>query len=630
MNKWSKNLLFVGSLPIFISPIVIIASCSSSNNTPDQAKKIELKSTQVKLDGLSGTNANNYAEENKLKQLIFDNKEKFFNNIPADFSVNNIFVSEIVANTPNPGILKVQMEIKNGDTVLIAKTEISLTGFQENVLGLNGTEIQIKDQTSVNPKEYKEEGKLKAFVFRQKEQIFKNLPDGLTENQINIEANSIKVRSGALILILSVKAANPSDPDLIMPTKIKLTGFMAIFAFKDETVKLSGLSDQAAASITEDKLKDIVVEKANEIFDTIPQEGISKEQVLIDNNKKQKSIVANGRTLSARIAIKNKNDQSLLIDYEIITLNGFRITIELKSQNVDLASKLENGEENLDQYLDDNFSKLKALIYKNRDSFFDNWPDEFNENSFTITEAKIDDQQKGRLKIKIKVTNPESGSDLISEREVTIDGFFDLKFNKDYRNQLNLNLGEEALLKYFTPSVAEGTEEQKELMAKLIFDHQTEIFINIPNGLQKYKIQVKSISKEGPEDLRVDFSIFSTDNNEVVLIQTDILLSGFFDFKSPSPIPISLKLEETEKPKEQYKNQSNNGNNKMKDLIWKYKDTIFLNFPKDLNDASWIQITNPATDVAGKQAQLAVGFKIAKENQEILPEIDIILDGFTP
>ena len=191
---------------------------------------------------------------------------------------------------------------------------------------------------------------------------------------------------------------------------------------------------------------------------------------------------------------------------------------------------------------------------------------------------------------------------------------------------MNLNLGEEALLKYFTPSVAEGTEEQKELMAKLIFDHQTEIFINIPNGLQKYKIQVTSISKEGPEDLRVYFSIFSTDNNEVVLIQTDVLLIGFFDFKSPSPI--SLKLEETEKPKDQYKNQANNGNIKMKDLIWKYKDTIFLNFPKDLNDASWIQITNPATDVAGKQAQLAVGLKIAKDNQEILPEVDVIFDGF--
>ena len=634
MYKRSRSLFFISTLPLIISPIAVIASCASTNtppadNQPDnsqQPAKMAFVSTQIGL-GLANENANNYAQENDLKTLIFNNKEKIFTNIPSDFSINNIFVSQIMANIPNSGDLQAQIEIKNRDTVLLEKTLITFTGFQKNVPALSGTEIELKDQTSVDPKEYKEEVKLKNFIFNQKEQIFKNLPDGLTENQINIEANSIKVRSGALILTLSVKAANPSDPDLIMPTKIKLTGFMAIFAFKDETVKLSGLSDQAAASITEDKLKDIIVEKANEIFDTIPQEGISKEQVLIDNNKKQKSIVANGRTLSARIAIKNKNDQSLLIDYEIITLNGFRITIELKSQNVDLASKLENGEENLDQYLDDNFSKLKALIYKNRDSFFDNWPDEFNENSFTITEAKIDDQQKGRLKIKIKVTNPESGSDLISEREVTIDGFFDLKFNKNYRNQLNLNLGEEALLKYFTPSVAEGTEEQKELMARLIFDHQTEIFINIPNGLQKYKIQVKSISKESPEDLRVDFSIFSTDNNEVALIQTDVLLSGFFDFKSPSPI--SLKLEETEKPKEQYKNQSNNGNNKMKDLIWKYKDTIFLNFPKDLNDVSWIQITNPATDVAGKQAQLAVGFKIAKDNQEILPEIDIILDGFT-
>ena len=622
MNKWSKNLLFVGSLPIFISPIVIIASCSSSNNTPDQAKKIELKSTQVKLDGLSGTNANNYAEENKLKQLIFDNREKFFNNIPADFSVNNIFVSEIVANTPNPGILKVQMEIKNGDTVLIAKTEITLTGFQENVLGLNGTEIQIKDQTNVDPKEYKEEGKLKAFVFSQKEQIFKNLPDDLTENQINIEANSIKVRSGALILTLSVKAANPSDPDLIMPTEIKLTGFKAIFAFKDETVKLSDLSDQPAVDITEDKLKEIIVSKANEIFDTIPTEGITKEQVLIQ--QKQKAFAVNGQKLTVRVAIKEKDSESLLIDYETIVLTGFKITIELNNQ-VDLTSKLESGEENLDQYLENDYPKLKALIYKNRNSFFNDWPEEeFDQNSFTITEAKINPQEKGKLIVKIKVADPNNnGSDLISETQITISGFFDLKANQI---KLSFKLGEEYVGKYLGSSLI-ATEEQKQLMTKLIFSHQSEIFINVPNSLEKkYKIQINNIRNDSPEDLGVNFSIISIENDYTLLIKKEIVLGSFL-YLNNSSLLITLQLTDNEKSKDQYKNQANGGNEKMKALIYKYKDRIFTNLPNNF-DQTWIQITNSATDVAGKPTQLNVGFKIVKDNQEILPEINIILDGF--
>ena len=65
----------------------------------------------------------------------------------------------------------------------------------------------------------------------------------------------------------------------------------------------------------------------------------------------------------------------------------------------------------------------------------------------------------------------------------------------------------------------------------------------------------------------------------------------------------------------------------MKALIYKYKDRIFTNLPNNF-DQTWIQITNSATDVAGKPTQLNVGFKIVKDNQEILPEINIILDGF--
>ena len=621
MNKWSKNLLFVGSLPIFISPIVIIASCSSSNNAAEQ-NKIAFKSTQIQLDGLSDKNANDYAEQNKLKQLIFDNREKIFNNIPADFSVNNIFVSEIVPNTQTPGNLKAQVEIKNGNTVLIEKTLIIFKGFQKNVPGLNGTEIQLKDQTNVDPKTYKEMAKLKSFVFSQKDQIFTNLPNDLAENQINIEQDSIKIRSGALILTLSVRAVNTSDPDLIMPTKIKLTGFMATFAFKDETVKLSGLSDQAAADITEDKLKQIIVDKKTEIFDTIPIEDITKEQVLIDN-KKQKSIVANGTKLSARIAIKSKVDQSLLIDYETIVLNGFKIAIELKSQNVDLVSKLENGEENLDQYLENNYSKLKALIYKNRDSFFNNWPDEFNENSFTITEAKVHTTEKGKLIVKIKVADPNNGgSDLINESEVIIGGFFDLKsFEKIL---LNLNYGEEYVGKYFDPSSG-STNEQKELMAKLIFDHRSEIFINTPKNLQINQIHVKEIGDDSRGDLRINFFISEAENNTNNLLkEQSMILGGFFNSKLPI---IKLTLSDTEKPKSQYKDPAN-GDQKMKDLIYNHKDTIFINIPKGF-EKSWITIISSASDVSTSRNQLAVGIKIAKESQEIIPNIDLIFDGFT-
>ena len=626
MNKRSRSLFFISTLPLIISPIAVIASCASTNtppadNQPDnsqQPAKMAFVSTQIGL-GLANENANNCAQENDLKTLIFNNKEKIFTNIPSDFSINNIFVSQIMTNIPNSGDLQAQVEIKNRDTVLLEKTLITFTGFQKDVPGLNGTEIELKDQTNVDPKTYKEEMALKKFIFSKKEEIFKNLPDGLTENQINIGADSIKIRSGALILTLSVKAINTSDPDLIMSTKIKLTGFKPTFAFKDETVKLTGLDNKAAKDITEEELKEIVVNKASEIFDTIPEGGITKEQVLIE--QKQRAFVVNGQKLIARVAIKEKNSETLLIDYETIVLTGFKIAIGLNNQ-VDLTSKLENGEENLDQYLENDYLKLKTLIYKNRNSFFNDWPEEFNENSFIITEAKINPQEKGKLIAKIKVEDPNnSSSDLISETEVIVNGFFDLKANQI---KLSFKLGEEYYGKYLNPdSVA--TNQQKQLMAKLIFDHQSEIFINNVKDLQLSYIKVKNINPDSFKDLGITFLVSRTENDSNLLKEQYLVLADFFVLNSST---ITLQLEASEKPKNQYKNQSNSGNEKMKDLIYKYKNIIFTNLPNGF-DQTWIQITNSATDVAGKPTQLNVGFKIIKDNQEILPEVDIILDGFT-
>ena len=629
MNKRSRSLFFISTLPLMISPIAIIVSCASTNtppadNQPDnsqQPAKIAFVSTQIGLD-LANENANNYAQENDLKTLIFNNKEKIFTNIPSDFSINNIFVSQIMANIPNSGDLQAQIEIKNRDTVLLEKTLITFTGFQKNVPALSGTEIELKDKTNVDPKTYKEETALKTFIFNKKDEIFKNLPNNLTENQINIEANSIKIRSGALILTLSVKATNTSDSDLIMPTKIKLTGFMATFAFKDETVKLSGLANEPAKDITEERLKEIVVNKASEIFDTIPEGGILKEQVLIE--QKQRAFVVNGQKLTARVAIKEKNSETLLINYETIILTGFKIVIGLNN-SVDLVSKLENGEENLDQYIETDYPKLKALIYKNRNSFFSDWPDEFDQNSFTVTEAKINPTEKGKLIVKIKVEDSNNdSSDLISETEVIVNGFFDLKSETI---KLNFMLGEEYTGKYLGPGL-EATEEQKQLMAKLIFNHQSEIFINTPSDLEKkYKIQINNIRNDSPEDLAVSFLIISTENDYNLLVEKEIVLGSFL-YLNNSSLLITLQLTDDEKPKDQYKNQANAGNGKMKALISKYKDKIFTNLPSNF-DQSWIQITKSATDVPGKQSQLKVGFKIVKDNQEILPDVDITFDGFT-
>ena len=419
---------------------------------------------------------------------------------------------------------------------------------------------------------------------------------------------------------MSVKAGNnPSDNNLIIPAEIKLTGFMAVFAFKDATISLSGLSNENVNTVNEERLKQIIVEKANEIFDTIPADNITEEQILIEN--KLKTIMFNGQSLSARIAIKNKTDDTLLIDFETIVLSGFKIAIGLKSSNVHLV--LDQSEAFLDQYLAGDQQKLKALIYKNRHNIFDNWPDSFDENSVTITNVIIDNKQRGELIVTIKVTDPNNnGSDLISETDLAITGFFDLKND---RLQLQLNYGEEAIYQYVDHSTGTNTEEQKMLLAKLIFNHKEKIFINLPADFMSEQIKIESAFVDSAGTLRINLWTLQANSNDELLNKKEIYLSGFFDFNQVT----NLKLTDQEKPKSQYKDPSG-GPEKLINLIFKNRTSIFSFLPQGFA-ADWIKITKPASDGPTNLGNdiLGVEFKIVRDGKDLFQTSILSLKGFT-
>ena len=554
MKKTYINQFLFGSIFFAASPLVAIISCSNSNSTTETtSQQLSLKSSSITLIGFDKENAKNYGIVNRLKKLIFNQRNSIFNNIPPDFAENDLLLDNILPNNPEIGSLKVDLEVRKNQQSLI-KATVVFSGFSKNVFALKASEIKLEGQSNIDPKDYYDIDELQKFIFAQREQIFINQPDDFAENHINIKPDSIKIRSGALLVTLVVNSSNPTLGQLIVPTEIKLTGFKTILAFKNSVINLSNVSDQVANSFDKNKIKKLVVAKAGEIFDNLPiNETIGEDQVLIDDQ--QKAIMANGQTLSVKLALKEKTSENLLINYETITLSGFKIAIELNNNGY-IPLSLDPGEENSNQYLDQQNGKLKALIYKNRNVIFNNWPDSFDENSFQITSIEVstlENQEYGKLILKIKVSDPYGGNDLITETDLILDGFFDLIQNNFL---LKLKTGEESIEKYYN-SESESTEEEKMALANLIFNYREAIFINIPMIFSSEQIQIQSIRKDSSRILGLNLQIFqNNDKNSLLLNTKEIFIDGFFDFAS-GRVNLTSYLTDAEKPGSQYQDINN-------------------------------------------------------------------------
>lgn len=625
MKKTYINQFLFSSIFFAASPLVAIISCSNSNSTTETtSQQLSLKSSSITLVGFDKENAKNYGIANRLKKLIFNQRNNIFNNIPLDFAENDLLLDNILPNNPEIGSLKVDLEVRKNQQSLIKATVI-FNGFSKNVFALKASEIKLEGQSDVDPKDYYDIDELQKFIFSQREQIFINQPDDFAENHINIKPDSIKIRSGALLVTLVVNSSNPTLGQLIMPTEIKLTGFKTILAFKNSVISLSNVSDQLANSFDKNKIKKLVVAKAGEIFDNLPvNETISEEQVLIDDQ--QKAIMANGQTLSVKLALKEKTSENLLINYETITLTGFKIAIELNNNGY-IPLSLDPGEENSNQYLDQQNGKLKALIYKNRNVIFKNWPDNFNENSFEITSidvSTLENQQYGKLILKIKVADPYGGSDLITETDLVLDGFFDLIQNNFL---LKLKTGEGSIEKYYN-SESESTEEEKMALANLIFNYKETIFINIPMIFSSEQIQIQSIRKDSSGILGINLQIFqNNDKNSLLLNTKEIFIDGFFDFAS-GRVNLASSLTDAEKPGSQYQDINNGAIEKLINLVWNHKNQIFVNLPENFVKEG-IKIIKPAAFVAGTSNIIEIELEIKSGNEILLKLAKIQLIGFT-
>ena len=531
-------------------------------------------------------------------------------------------VSEIEANSlqSGTGTLKVLLEVKKANQTLLSPTRVVFRGFNVTVFAFKGTEINLDQQAQVDPKQYKDSDALQTFIFQVKEQIFNNLPQDLIDRQIVVNPTTIKIRSGALIATVKVENKIPDAPDLISAIEIKLTGFKTISAFKNDIINLTNVNNQAANTLAnEASLQQLVLNKAAEIFVNLPSDPLTAEQVVIADD----SIKVNGSTLKVDLAIKNKNDNTLLIEQETITLTGFKATIELKVTEINLV--LDKGEDAFVNYVltpgQLNNEKLKNLIFRNRNEIFANLPSDFSLNSFEILDSTTNDVGWHKIITKIRVPGLNGQADLISETQLVLSGFF---APIDFDIKLKLNDGEESFYKYFNLENQTSNAQQNSLMEQLIFDHATEIFANVPADFSINYIKVKSIKPKTVDTLEVMFSVSRTPGANDLFKEASVNFSGFFNSVQGK---VKLDLSENEKPKAQYLNGTDEAKAKLVDLIFKYRNEIFINLPNSFAK-DWIKILQVVNDSETGEDALGIMFKLTKNNQDIFPESPMLLAGF--
>ena len=622
MTKNRSKLLLAAAFALTFSPAIAIVSCASNT---DQTSKLSLKAAEIQLNNLGQENAQVYSDPEKLRTLIFSQKETIFNGDLTSFNISDILVSEIEANSlqTGTGSLKVLLEVKKANQTLLSPTRVVFRGFNVTVFAFKGSEINLDQQGQTDPKQYKTSDTLQTLIFQAKEQIFNNLPQDLTAKQIVVKSSTIKIRSGALIATVKVENKMPDAPDLISATEIKLTGFKTISAFKNNVINLTNVNNQAANTLANEAgLQQLILNKAAEIFVNLPADPLTAEQVAIADD----SIKVNGSTLKVDLAIKNKNDDTLLIEQETITLTGFKAAIELKVAEINLV--LDKGEDAFVNYVltpgQLNNEKLKNLIFRNRNQIFANLPNDFNLNSFEIIYSTTNQVKWDRIITKIRVPGPNGQADLISETQLVLSGFFapiDLGINGI---KLKLNDGEESFYKYFNLDNGTSNAQQNALMEQLIFDHATEIFANVPTDFSINYIKVKSIKPRTADTLEVMFSVSRTPGANDLFKEANINFSGFFNSVQGK---VELALSENEKPKAQYLNGTDEAKAKLVDLIFKYRNEIFINLPNNFAK-DWIKILQVVNNSETGEDALEIMFKLTKNNQDIFPESPMLLAGF--
>ncbi len=235
-------------------------------------------------------------DEAMLKQIILDNRPKFFDPVPPNFAITDVTLNSDSYNNEK-GTIRGRISFKNWFAAPDSRIEPSIVTYDVNISGFRKVKQTIINNTAdisataewsnvYASSVVTNKTQLQGFVSSAKDLIFQNLPDDfIVSNNVKIDvvdSNNIK-GTMTLGLTLNKYYSNDSKKTLIQTDfnasnayrkNIEISGFKNVqpTKIKDSfTFGANAYSDILPSLITSDMLRDILWSFRNEYIENLPE-----------------------------------------------------------------------------------------------------------------------------------------------------------------------------------------------------------------------------------------------------------------------------------------------------------------------------------------------------------------------
>ncbi len=446
-NKyWSEGV----SIPQYTFQNKVLTGFKNQSPTEQVSNQINSDNSEIRASDFWVSKTDN----SKLTSLIFANTSSIFANYPSSFAENNISVvdNSITIDNPN-GQLSLKFTINNyynGSSQLVntpsGEFSLTITGFKKDS---STTSILGGVLTSVSfaPSSWESNlNKIKQAIINDKKVTNLFVADSLTIDDIsfsNVSANDSVGQLTLDVTILNGKAQiNGAKVQSWTSSSITFSGFevdssLSTTSFVGGLIK--GVSEVLASQINDQDLSAMSILKENILplikypasGKTINSQDITIKAVenTVDNTKGTMSIVL---TINNGKAWINGVVQQTYT-FSPVEISGFKVQLPTGQSQPSLSLPAFNGQ-SPDAYIQQSNvdQKLQQLLFKSRNNFLSNIPDNFKASNIVIKD-KVADNPLGRLQVTYVLTCwfDEKGIEQNTEWKPQVISLLGFESNKD-------------------------------------------------------------------------------------------------------------------------------------------------------------------------------------------------------
>ncbi len=530
-----------------------------------------------------------------LINTIMRYKQELFSSLPEGFNSSNVIIKKIRANNID-GSLSVDISLtsyydRKGDIKGSSEPldcTIKLNGFKNVSATSFVSTYAVSDVENIVPQEC-DDKQLKDIVYYNFNDIIKSTPEGFSINNI-IDVSRVSFDNAAGTVEVGIKITNYYD---------ERTGEIERSNLKSDTVTFTGFKHVGPTKVTssdpidvevshgifpddysEISALELVKKNYNKILDPLPID-FDASNIIRVNEFTPDNLTG---TIRLSVIVNNYFDENSNISRIpkpfVFTLGGFSHSSQtIINEDVTLDSISTMSMDKMDG------KDVIDLIMNHRDAFLNPVPESFSRSNIIFDSIINKNNKEGSMQVSLAYTNTYNEKGSVSfdaiPTIVTIRGF------QKSTNVTELKVDRLKLPEY-AGMLAQNLAANSNKVKELIFSDKESIFTVLPSDFSYSDLVVTSITYNNlVGELYVDMSLSRYYDDESSLIYDStkprifnhFIFSGFMSVK-PTELKnntITLDSLSTEIA------SSLTDLIALRNIVWRNKDTLFTDLPKDFN-----------------------------------------------